>query len=466
MQFGGTILAATRDSALQLTATIPAALLADARTAAVTVTNPGPGGGTSGAQAFVVAAPTPGAPQASVAPTSLAFGARQVGTATDSQQVVLTNSGGSALTIADVTIGGTNPGDFAVTFTTCVGQIPASGSCVVGVRFGPAAVGARAATLRIADDAAGSPQTVALSGTGTTPPASPAPQAVVTASASGQGSVSPARSTSYTTGGSATYAAIPAAGQVFVGWTLDGQYIGYASPLTFTVAANRTLVATFVARPTFGDVPTSDPDYQAITTLAALGIVNPAGVNGSGQFEPARPVARAEVAAFIARVFGWEAEFHGNTFPDKCDPAGLQGCVDDRLWNDVAALKDYGVVGGYTDPATCQSGGTTAPCYLPRESVLRLQVVSIVARAFTKTPDLRPTGTWDRLAAVNGQYTNVPDAGTQRSDLATYRANAGPIPGQTSDTQFPAPGDAATRRFVIQVLWQAYSSVHGADKVP
>jgi hypothetical protein len=242
--------------------------------------------------------------------------------------------------------------------------------------------------------------------------------------------------------------------------------VGYASPLTFTVNSDRTLVATFAARPAFSDVPTSDPDYQAITTLAALGVVNPSGVNDSGQFQPARDVARAEVAAFLARTFGWEREFHGNPFPDKCDPAGAQGCVDDKLWNDVAALRDYGVVGGYTDTATCQVSGITAPCYLPRESVLKVQVVSIVARAFTKAPDLRPTGFWDRLASNANQYTNVPNAGSQRSDLTTYRANAGAIPGQASDSTFPAPTDPAARRFIIEVLWQAYSSVYGVDRVP
>jgi len=262
-----------------------------------------------------------------------------------------------------------------------------------------------------------------------------------------------------------TYTATPAADQVFVGWTLDGQAVGYAPTLTFTVGANRTLVAAFVARPTFSDVPASDPDYQAITTLAALGIINASGVNGSGQFQPERGVARAEVAAFVARVFGWQAEAHANRFPDQCDPRG-QNCLDPELWNTVAALQDYGVVGGYTDSATCAASGTSAPCYLPRDPVLRLQIVSIVTRAFTKAPDLRATGFWDRLAAVAGQYTNVPDAGTQRSDLATYRANAGVLPGQLNDATFPAPTDAATRRFVIQILWQAYNAVYSVDRVP
>jgi CSLREA domain-containing protein len=298
--------------------------------------------------------------------------------------------------------------------------------------------------------------------TGTTGPSN---SYTVVATTSGNGTVSPAGTTNYPAGSEATYTATPGANQIFLGWTLNGTYVSYANPLTFTVDGDRALVATFAARPNFTDVPTSDQDYQAITFLAALGIVNPNGVNGSGQFQPNANVKRAEVAAFIARTFGWDDEFHRNTFPDKCDPQG-QNCVDDELWNNVAALADYGVVGGYTDEATCESAGTTAPCYLPRDNVSRVQVVSIVARAFTKTPDLRPTGFWDRVAAPAGQYTNVADSGTQRSDLATYRANAGAIPGQANDGTFPDPNGAASRRFIIQVLYQAFSAEFSADNIP
>jgi len=295
----------------------------------------------------------------------------------------------------------------------------------------------------------------------------PAPRVTyaVIATASGAGTVSPAGGTSYDAGMQATYTANTTSDQVFLGWALDSTYVGYANPLTITVNGPHTLVARFAPRPTFADVPSSDGDYQAITTLAALGIVNPNGVNGSGQFQPERGVARAEVAAFVARVFGWQNEAHGNRFPDRCDARG-QNCIDAELWNTVAALQDYGVVGGYTDSGTCAASGTVAPCYLPRDPVLHLQIVSIVARAFTKSPDVRATGFWDRLAAVAGQYTNVADSGTQRSDLATYRANAGALPSQIADDQFPAPADPASRRFVIETLWQAYNAVYSVDRVP
>jgi hypothetical protein len=287
----------------------------------------------------------------------------------------------------------------------------------------------------------------------------------VTINVAGGGSVEPG-SGAYPAGSFLTLTPRAQPGQLFTGWTLDGVYVGYAAPLTLTVDGPHTLVAQFVARPTFADIPASDPDYLAVTTLAALGIINPGGVNGTGRFEPERPVARAEVAAFLARTFGWQGENHPNLFPDQCDPVGTAGCVDDALWKSVAALAQYGVVGGYTDGATCAASGLPAPCYLPRDPVLRIQIVSIVARAFTKTPALRPTSFWDRQPAVSSQYTNVPDSGTQRSDLATYRQNAGPIPEQANDGTFPAPNGVASRRFVIATLWQAFSAQYGFDRVP
>jgi alpha-tubulin suppressor-like RCC1 family protein len=390
-------------------------------------------------------------------PTSVDFGAQTINTTSSSHTVTLTNTGGGPLTITGIT---TNGSDFGQT-SNCPALLPAGANCAINITFTPLALGKRVGTLVITDSAEGSPHTGALAGTG----AAATAQYTVTASATGSGTISPTGSAPYIAGSEATYSATPDAGQVFLGWTLDGVYVGYASPLKFTVNSSRTLVAAFAARPSFTDVPTTDADYQAITFLAALGIVNPNGVNGAHQFQPDADVKRAEVAAFIARVFDWDTEFHANFFPDRCDQNN-QNCVDDELWNDVAALADYGVVGGYTDTATCASVGTIAPCYLPRDPVKRVQVVSIIARAFIKTPVQHPGGVWDRLPADQAQYTNVPDIGTQRSDLTTYRANAGAVPGQTSTSAFPNPEDPGSRRFIIAALYQAYAAQYGIDRVP
>ena len=59
-------------------------------------------------------------------------------------------------------------GDFAIKSDTCSGNdLAAAASCTIGTVFSPTQIGTRSGNLTITDDAAGSPQSVALTGTGT-----------------------------------------------------------------------------------------------------------------------------------------------------------------------------------------------------------------------------------------------------------------------------------------------------------
>lgn len=103
-----------------------------------------------------------------LSPTSLTFSSQGIGTTSAAQTVTLTNSGGATLSITGVSITGANAGDFAQT-NTCGSSVAAGANCSISVTFTPGASGARNASLSIADNASGSPQTAALSGTGETP---------------------------------------------------------------------------------------------------------------------------------------------------------------------------------------------------------------------------------------------------------------------------------------------------------
>jgi hypothetical protein len=70
------------------------------------------------------------------------------------------------LGVTSLAITGANASDFAEMADTCGSSVAAGGTCTIGVTFTPSAVGQRAATLGITDNASGSPQTVNLSGTG------------------------------------------------------------------------------------------------------------------------------------------------------------------------------------------------------------------------------------------------------------------------------------------------------------
>jgi len=61
---------------------------------------------------------------------------------------------------------GTNASDFAQA-DTCGSSVAASANCTIAVMFTPSVTGTEAASLSIADNSSGSPQTVPLSGAGT-----------------------------------------------------------------------------------------------------------------------------------------------------------------------------------------------------------------------------------------------------------------------------------------------------------
>ena len=122
------------------------------------------------------AAPPPNAPSrcgvgstptpiASLSATSLAFGGQTLNTTSPSQSVTLTNTGNATLVISGIALVGANPADFQQS-NNCGTSLAAGASCSIGVTFAPVVNGPLSASLSVTDNAAGSPQSVALSGTG------------------------------------------------------------------------------------------------------------------------------------------------------------------------------------------------------------------------------------------------------------------------------------------------------------
>jgi hypothetical protein len=101
-------------------------------------------------------------------PTSLAFGNQVLNTTSTAKPVTLTNTGNAALTINSIAASG----DFAATSTGASAcpispaTLAAGANCTINVTFTPTVLGARAGTLTVTDNAAGSPHTVGLTGTG------------------------------------------------------------------------------------------------------------------------------------------------------------------------------------------------------------------------------------------------------------------------------------------------------------
>jgi len=114
-----------------------------------------------GRQPSPVAAPA-------LTPNALMFGEQEVGT-TQQESLTLTNRANQSIQVRSVSMAETT--DFSIVNDSCTNTSLAPGSsCTVTVGFNPRGTGDRSTSLTIQDTAAGSPRTVAVTGTGTTVP--------------------------------------------------------------------------------------------------------------------------------------------------------------------------------------------------------------------------------------------------------------------------------------------------------
>ncbi|HEX2776144.1 MAG TPA: choice-of-anchor D domain-containing protein [Candidatus Acidoferrales bacterium] len=119
------------------------------------------------------------APAITLSASSLAFSAQPAGTASTPQNVTLSNSGTTSLGISGIVLNGTNPSDFIET-NNCPQSLGAGASCLITVKFDPAASGSasRTASISVSDNAPQSPQTIALTGSVTVATVSVSPATI------------------------------------------------------------------------------------------------------------------------------------------------------------------------------------------------------------------------------------------------------------------------------------------------
>lgn len=114
----------------------------------------GCGGGTMGGGEV-------GKPSTSVSPKTLTFGDEVTGTTSQSLTITLTNFGTAALSIASIAASA----NFQQT-NNCGSTLAPAANCTIIVTFSPTTAGSLSGTISINDNAAGSPQTIPVSGTG------------------------------------------------------------------------------------------------------------------------------------------------------------------------------------------------------------------------------------------------------------------------------------------------------------
>jgi len=95
-----------------------------------------------------------------LSPTKLTFSNQIINTTSPSQNVTLTNTGTSSVSITSITV----PTKYTQT-NTCGSSLAAGKSCTISVSFAPTGTGTFTGNVSVTDNATGSPQTVKLTGT-------------------------------------------------------------------------------------------------------------------------------------------------------------------------------------------------------------------------------------------------------------------------------------------------------------
>jgi hypothetical protein len=253
----------------------------------------------------------------------------------------------------------------------------------------------------------------------------------------------------------------PGGGKVFIGWKVDGEYKGWAAPLTITMNASYQVQAIYVQQASFPDVGAGRADATAIKALATRGTIR--GYQ-SGNFGPDDGVTRAQMAALIARATAQSTDDPGRLLtPPACLVAGSWDCeewdnnftdregVDGNLWRNVGTLYTHGVANGY-GPAACAAKGKASPCFGPNDPVSYAQTISFITRAMIAK------GYWTAQPGAAQPYAGVPAA--HLADVTTFHYYTGGIPAPPADWN-----GEATRGWFARALWAALDDYWGTDNL-
>jgi hypothetical protein len=212
--------------------------------------------------------------------------------------LTVTNTGSATLTITTAALSGVNAGDFALATNTCNGaSVAVNATCSVSITFKPTVAGLRQAGLQISDNVVGSPQLVALSGSGNgaTAPAVSLTPAGLTFAGTTQGTTSSPMNLTITNSGNAP---LHVSSVAFAGTNVT-EFVNPTSSCTAAIAPNGTCVVAVSFAPVSPASGTSHTETITITDDAAN---SPQTVNVSGTDNAAAFTVTSQASALTATV--------------------------------------------------------------------------------------------------------------------------------------------------------------------
>jgi hypothetical protein len=108
------------------------------------------------------------APTLSFSTSSVNFGNQTTGTTSAVSSITVTNTGAATVTFSGIAVTGTNATNFTES-DNCLPNLAVGNTCTINVTFSPSATGSFSASVTVTDNAAGSPQSISLAGTGIAP---------------------------------------------------------------------------------------------------------------------------------------------------------------------------------------------------------------------------------------------------------------------------------------------------------
>jgi hypothetical protein len=192
----------------------------------------------------------------------LSFGPQLVGTASPTQAATLTNTGSSPVVISSIA---TN-GDFSQS-NTCGSSLAAGAKCSLTVTFAPSQPGPRSTSITAADDTAGSPHLLSLSGIGlTSGPNASLSTSTLTFGGELVGATSPASSLTLSNYGTATLDITSIAANASFGDTYTcGASLASAASCTINVTFTPTAVGSVAGMLSVADNAPGSPQIVSLT---------------------------------------------------------------------------------------------------------------------------------------------------------------------------------------------------------
>ena len=367
--------------------------------------------GTAPSAATTPAPATPSSPTPAVAPaltisaSSLTFLTTTVGQTAAVQNLAVTNTGNATLTLTSVTLSDTK--DYAV-MNTCGSSLAAAASCVLMVSFTPTTIGAMPATLTITDNAANSPQTVSLTGSGS---AVPVPIASLSASTlsfpvTAPAVTSAAQSVTLSNTGSATLTGVTLA---LAG--ISPNDFAQTSTCTGTLAPAATCTASVTFTPAAASTAYSASLVFTDNSAGVVGSTQTVALSGAGAAPT--PVAQATLSATAL------------TFPSTAIGSSATPQTITLTNPGNAMLTGIGVALSGTGFADTNACGST----------LAAGASCVISVGFTPTTATTATGTLSvtSSAASSPQAVALTGTGTPApAPIATFSATSVTFPGTTA----------------------------------